>query len=269
LAAAKVQEAKSTGKADVLLILSTQWHSILGHQFQAAERLVWNHVDQEFHELGTISYDFAFDGGFADAYAATAKARGLHARSIRYGGFPVDTGTVVARKLLDPQGTLPCCAVSCNIYADRAEMIVLGKAAADALRTTGRRAIAVIVTGLSSRFLPRFVDPMDDHIATGRDHEWNVKILEILGQGRLEDVSQLARSFAREARADQKFKTIWWLSGLNGCHNDFQGEVLGYEPVQGTGAALVTLSPTERQAAAAEFDEDNVEFFRGERKVLN
>lgn len=268
-AAQSMSEAAASTGADLLLIFSTQWHSILGHQFQAAERLEWNHVDPEFHELGSIPYDYAFDGGFADAYANAAHQRGLHARAVRYPGFPVDTGTLVARKLLDPKGALKVCGVSCNIYADRAEMIVLGKAAADALRKTGRKAIAVTVSALSHRFIPQHIDPAKDHIALPRDDEWNRKILEILGEGRLEDVAQLARSFSREARADQKFKAIWWLSGLNGCQNNFQGKVLAYGPIQGTGAAVVTLTPTNVDSAASEFDEDDVEFFKGERGVLS
>jgi 2-aminophenol/2-amino-5-chlorophenol 1,6-dioxygenase alpha subunit len=268
-AAELIGEVAAKSGADLLLILSTQWHSILGHQFQAAERLEWNHVDPEFHELGTIPYDYAFDGGFADAYTSAAQARGLHARAVRYPGFPIDTGTLVARKLLDPKEVMKVCSVSCNIYADRAEMIVLGKAAADALRNTGRKAIAVTVSALSNRLIPKHIDPASDHIALPRDDEWNRKILEILGEGRLEDVVQLARNFSREARADQKFKAIWWLSGLNGCHNNFQGNVLAYGPIQGTGAAVVTLTPTNADSAASEFDEDDVEFFKGERGVLS
>jgi 2-aminophenol/2-amino-5-chlorophenol 1,6-dioxygenase alpha subunit len=268
-AAQLIGETAAKSGADLLLIFSTQWHSILGHQFQAAERLEWNHVDPEFHELGSIPYDFSFDGTFADAYAAASKARGLHARSVRYPGFPADTGTIVARKLLDPKGLMKACSVSCNIYADRAEMIVLGKAAADALRSTGRKAIAVTVSALSNRLIPKHIEPASDHIALPRDDEWNRKILEILGEGRLEDVAQLARSFSREARADQKFKAIWWLSGLNGCHNNFSGNILAYGPIQGTGAAVVTLTPDNTDTAASEFDEDDVEFFKGERNVLS
>jgi hypothetical protein len=268
-AAARIHDVFASGEADLLLILSTGWHSILGHQFQAAERLTWEHVDPEFHELGSYAYSFSFDSSFAQTYAACAQQRGLHARAIGYKGFPVDTGTIVARALLDPRGAYRTAAVSCNIYADRAEMIVLGKAAHDALVQSGRRAVVVMVSGLSSRMIPRHIEPAEDRIATARDHEWNAKILELLGQGRLEDVAQLARSFAREARADQKFKAIWWLSALNGCHNNLTGEVLAYEPVQGTGAAVVLMRPTSGEVGNVEFDEDDVERFQGERKVLS
>ena len=261
--------------ADLLLIYSTQWPSVLGHQIQGAARLTWTHVDPEFHELGSIPYDFAFDSDFAHAHARAAEARGLHARVVEYRGFPIDTGTIVARKLLDPAGRLPCVVVSCNMYADRAETLVLGKAALDALRTTGRKAVVVAVTGLSMRMLPNMFPPAQaqaqERISLARDDEWNTKILELLAAGRLEDVSQLARSFHREARADQKFKALWWLSAVHGGHNQYDGNVLAYASLQGTGAAVVALREASGDAGKGgdqEFDEDDVEFFRGERSVL-
>ena len=41
-----------------------------------------------------------------------------------------------------------------------------------------------------------------------KDDEWNLKILELLNEGRLEDVAQCAREFAREANGDMQFKGI-------------------------------------------------------------
>jgi len=255
--------------ADTLFIYSTQWPSVLGHQMQGAQRLVWTHACPEFHELGSIPYDFAFDAGLAETYAQCARNRGLHARMIAYAGFPVDTGTIVALKLLDPARKMRVCVVSSNMYADRAETIVLGKAAVDALRETGRKAVAVAVTALSARMIPSVIEPSEERVALARDDEWNRKILELFREGRLEDVAQLARTFYREARADQKFKAVWWLSAVHGGHNEYQGEVLAYASLQGTGAAVVALREGEGLAGDPEFDEDDVEFFRGERSVLS
>ncbi|MBC7473585.1 MAG: hypothetical protein H7263_04790 [Candidatus Sericytochromatia bacterium] len=39
-------------------------------------------------------------------------------------------------------------------------------------------------------------------------------------------------------------KGLWWLSGLCGQTNNFQGKVYDYQPVWGTGAALISLTPT-------------------------
>ena len=46
-----------------------------------------------------------------------------------------------------------------------------------------------------------FIDEADDRIHSAKDQEWNLKILEFLQAGRLEDVSQLSRQIHRESTA--------------------------------------------------------------------
>jgi reactive intermediate/imine deaminase len=255
--------------ADLLILYSTQWPSVIGHQLQADPSPEWAHVDPEWHELGTMRYRFSIDAAFAKAYEACARARGLHARTVAYKGFPIDTGSVVALKLLDPENRIPATIVSCNMYADRAETIVLGKAARDAVEKSGKKAIAIAVTALSNRLFTHEIDPREDRISSLKDDEWNRKILEIFAEGRLEDVVQLAREFTAQANADSKLKAIWWLASCLGQHNNYDGRVFEYQPVWGTGAALIGLSPTTRPAANKEFDEEDVETFRGDRSVLS
>jgi len=256
-------------KPDVLVLYSTQWVSVIGHQIQADPKPTWIHVDQEWHALGDLPYTFAMDSAYANAYQAAATARGLHARTVSYYGFPIDTGTIVALKLLDPSNAIPACVVSCNMYADRAETIVLGKAAADALHKSGKRAVAVAVSALSNRLLVEPYDPAKERISSLKDDEWNRKMLEILAKGRLEDVCQLAREFTAQANGDMKLKALWWLAAAMGQHNNYSGEVLGYESLWGTGGAVATLVPSAAAAAVQEYDEENVERFRGERSVLS
>jgi 2-aminophenol/2-amino-5-chlorophenol 1,6-dioxygenase alpha subunit len=267
-AQALVQKEIEEG-VDTLLIYSTQWPSVLGHQVQGAKRLQLTHVDQEFHELGNIEYDYAFDSLLSEAYAAAGRKRGLHMRPIAFEGFPVDTGTLVARKLLDPREQMKVAVVSCNMYADRAETIVLGKAARDALEALGRRAVVVASSGMSYRMFPQYIREEEERVSLAGDDEWNRKILEILAQGRLDDVAQLARNFFKEARADQKFKAIWWLAGVCGCHNNFEANVHAYGSIQGTGAAVVSLKLSEMLAAGQEYDEEDVEYFYGERAAVD
>ncbi len=145
--------------------------------------------------------------------------------------------------------------VSCNIYSEKEETIVLGEAAARALLAQGKRAIAICVTSLSNRYTVTEIDPAQDAISSQKDDEWNRKVLELLGEGRIEDVSQVARQFAREANADMRFRALWWLAGLTGQTNRFTGRVLDYQPVWGTGAALVDLVPAATEAVEREFDE--------------
>jgi 2-aminophenol/2-amino-5-chlorophenol 1,6-dioxygenase alpha subunit len=180
----------------------------------------------------------------------------------------VDIGTIAALRLLDPDNTIPACVVSCNVYSDRAETVVLGKAARDAVARLGRRAVAVGVTALSDRMFTEWIDPAADRIHSLKDDEWNRKILELLAAGRIEDVAQLAREFTRQANGDSKLKAVWWLAAVMGQHNRYAGSVRAYEALWGTGAAVVGLVPSEARVGDLEYDEDDLESFRGERGVL-
>lgn len=253
---------------DLLVLYSSQWLSVIGHQMQADPEPEWVHVDPDWHELGSMPYRFRMDAAFAEAWCAAARRRGLHARTVAYRGFPVDTGTIVALKLLNPDNAIPAAVVSCNMYADRGETLVLGKATADAVRAAGKRAVAVAVSALSNRYHTGEVDPAEDHVSALKDDEWNRKILELLGEGRLEDVSQLARQFSREAHGEQKFKAIWWLAAALGQNNRYQGAVHAYGPIHGTGAGVVSLRPAQREFGRLEYDEDDAEVYQGDREVL-
>lgn len=255
--------------ADLLVLYSTSWPSVIGHQIQADPEPEWIHVDEEFHELGSIPYKFRIDAEFAKLYQKTATRRGLHARTVAYHGFPIDTGTIVALKLLNPNNRIPATVVSCNMYADRGETLVLGKAARDAVDQLGRKAAFVSVTALSNRMWTEWIDPADDRVSSDKDDEWNRKLLEFLGEGRLEDSSQLMRTFTREANADSKGKAIWWLAAAMGQDNRYAGTVHAYEGLWGTGAAVVELVPDAHAAADQEFDEDDVEVYGGDRNVLD
>jgi len=254
---------------DLLLIYSAGWVSILGHQVQADPHPEWVHVDHDFHALGSIPYRFRMDPSFGEAVATAGEARGLHIRTVAYKGFPIDTGTVTALKLLNPHNRFPASVLSCNVYSDRAETVVLGKAAADAVASENKRVVAIAVTNISHRLHSVPVPPAEDRFASLKDDEWTRKLLEILGEGRLEDVSQLARTFTAQAHADSKLKAIWWLASCAGAHNRYKGEVLAYAPVQGAGCAVVALQPDTSGAANLEFDEDDVEVYRGDRNVLD
>jgi reactive intermediate/imine deaminase len=253
---------------DLLLIYSTHWPSVIGHQVQAREEPEWVHVDQEWHELGSIPYKFRMDKAFGEKYVEMGRGRGLEMRTVDYHGFPIDTATVVALKLLDPRNRYRASVVSCNMYADRGETIVLGKAARDAIKTTARRTVAIACTALSNRMWHDIVPFHEDRIHSLKDDEWNRKYLEFLARGRLEDASQLARQFTVQAHGDSKMKAIWWLAAVMGQTNNFEGTLFAYEGLYGTGAAVVGLVPTIKPAADLEFDEDDQEVYGGDRNVL-
>ena len=257
--------------ADLLIIYSTTWPSIIGHQLISDPNPEWVMVDHDFHELGSINYSFNIDAEFAELWNAENKARGLQSRCVNYQGFPIDVGSVVALTLLNPDNKIPAVIVSSNVYADRSETTVLAKACRDIVKKTGRKAVAITAMSLSNRMFTEHIDPKDDKIHSLKDDEWNRKILEFLGEGRLEDVGQLSRTIQQQIRVQKvvNFKPMWWLSAMNDNRNNLTGNVLAYEAVHGAGCAVVNLNPTESGFGDKEYDEDNVEVFSGERGVLD
>lgn len=267
----QVRQEIESSDADMILIYSTMWSSVLGHQVQGRSQLTWKHVDDDFHHLGSIPYTFTFHHEFAKKYVQAGNQRGLHMKLVDYHGFPVDTGSVVALKLLNPNNRLPASIVSSNIYSDRAETVVLGKAALDALKAENKKAIVICISTLSNRLHQTWLDPKEDKIHSLKDNEWNLKMLEFFSEGRLEDLSQLSRQIQREARVKKvnNFKPLWWMSAVMGSHNRYSGKVLAYEPMHGAGCAIVSLKPSEFSALDLEFDEDSPDRYLGERNVLS
>ncbi|RZD34462.1 MAG: hypothetical protein CXT72_06055 [Methanobacteriota archaeon] len=195
----------------------------------------------------------------------------MDTRTVAYEGFPIDTGSVVALQLLNPDNRIPACIVSSNMYANRAETIVLGKAARDVLAEQGKKAIVVVVASLSNRMFTEHIDEVDDRIHSQKDDDWNRKILEFFAAGRLEDLSQLSRDIHGQIRVSKvvAYKPAWWMAATMGQHNNYAGEVLAYEALHGSGGAVITLTPTDGSFGDKEFDEDDVEFYHGDRDVLD
>ena len=265
-----VRDEIAASKADVLIIYSTMWPSVIGHQILSRPNPQWTHVDELFHDLGSIPYSFQIDSELAHLYHQKSKERGLMTRTINYHGFPIDTGSVVALKLINPDNRIPAVVLSSNVYADRAETVVFAKAAKEALEEQGKKAIAITISTLSNRLHQEWIDPKDDRIHSQKDEEWNQKLLEFLRAGRLEDVAQLSRQIHKEARVHKvnNFKSMWWLASLMGEHNRYAGTVHAYEPVSGTGCAVIGLQPANSAARDLEFDESSPEVFAGDRNVL-
>ena len=258
-------------EADLLIIYSTTWPSIIGHQLISDPNPEWVMVDHDFHELGSIHYSFNIDAEFAALWDAESKARGLQSRCVNYRGFPIDVGSVVALTLLNPDNKIPAVIVSSNVYADRSETTVLAKACKEIVRKTGRKAVAITAMSLSNRMFTEHIEPVNDRIHSLKDDEWNQKILEFLSAGRLEDVGQLSRTIQQQIRVQKvvNFKPMWWLSAMNDNRNDLTGKVLAYEAIHGAGCAVVNLNPAHSGFGDKEYDEDDVEVFSGERGVLD
>ncbi len=254
-----VRDEIANSDAEMILYFSTQWLTVLGYLFQADPNPKWTMVDHNWHEFGSVHYDFKVDADFARVYSKEVKEMGHYTREVNYRGFPLDTGTVVAQKILNPANRLPAAMASCNMYAEKQETLSIGQAAMRAIEKHGKRVAIVCISGLSARYHTEEVPFEKDFISSAKDDEWNRKILEILGEGNLEDVSEVAREYSRQANADMGFRGIWWLNGLVGKTNDFSGKVFGYEPVFGSGNAVVGLYPTRALKSVPDWVNDEAD----------
>ncbi len=223
---------------DVLVIYSTQWISVLGHSFQTNPNPKGLHVDENWYEYGDLPFDLRVDAALGTQAAAIASSLGLATKTVNYHGFPLDTGTLVALRFLNPDSTIPVAVVSCNIYAGQADSLTLGRAMRQAIEESGKRAVVVACTGLSGRFFTEEVDPRTDRFARVEDDTWNRRILDLISQGKNAEVLTLSTEYARAAVADMGFKAFAWLMGVLGTPTT-SGTVLAYGPVWGTGAAVV------------------------------
>ena len=190
---------------------------------------------------------------------------------MNYDAFPIDTGSITALSLLNPDNRIPSTIVSSNMYANRSETIVLGKAIRDALASGGRKAVVVVVSSLSNRMFTEPIEPSEDRIHSQKDDDWNRKILEFFEDGRLEDLSQLSREIHGQIRVQKvvAYKPAWWMASTMGQHNNYHGEVLAYEALNGSGGAVIQLTPSSGSMGDKEFDEDDVEYYHGDRNVLD
>jgi 2-aminophenol/2-amino-5-chlorophenol 1,6-dioxygenase alpha subunit len=225
---------------DVFVVLSTQWFTVLGHQFQVDPNPRGGHVDENWYayDYGSLDYDLRVDVGLTERWAAQAETMGFQARRTRYDGFPIDTGTITAGKLLDPDRSRPIALVSCNLYAAAGDLGRIAQAAVQAANDLGRRVAFVAVSGLSSGLIQRWIEPGEDRFEDAAHDAWNRRVLDLLAAGRLDEVLALRERYAREVQADSQFRAMAFLAGSGAC--DRPAQVLEYGPVWGTGAAVVT-----------------------------
>ncbi|MET8232786.1 2-amino-5-chlorophenol 1,6-dioxygenase subunit alpha [Micromonospora sp. NPDC005298] len=227
-------------KPDVVLLLSTQWFTVLGHQFQCDPNPRGEHVDENWYayDYGLLRYDLRFDVPFTERWADHVQKGGMQARRTRYDGFPIDTGTIITSALLDPDRELRWSQVSCNLYADAQTLADVGAAGAAAAREAGVRAAVVVVTGMSSGLIQQWIEPHEDHIGDPAHDRWNRRVLDLLTAGKVDEVLKIREDFARQAQADSQFRALAFAAGAGAAAGPAQ--LHAYGPLWGTGGAVLS-----------------------------
>lgn len=221
-----------------IMFYSTQWLSVLGQSVQARPHLAGLHVDENWHEMASLNFDFSIDLTLVEKLIFKTRESGLQIRAVDYEGFPVDTGTIVANSLINRRG-LKTAMYSCCVYSDYQETVKIGEIMARASETMDGRTGVVVVSGLSGRYFTNEINYGDDKIRDPLDDNWNKKVLLAMNEGRWSDVESMRLSYAREAKVDMGFKGLAILQGAGACEPGKRLVTKAYGAVYGTGAAVM------------------------------
>ncbi len=221
-----------------VIYYSTQWISVLGHLYQAKKDLNGLHVDENWYAMGDLPFDFKIDVPFAEKLAKEAAAQGYQTKLVDYEGFPVDTGTIVADRLLN-KGRFKSNMVSCCVYSDYADTVKLSGLIQKAIDEGKVKTAVVCVSGLSGRWFTTDIDPREDHVSSKDDDQWNKRMLELFEKGHFDQAEKLAPEYAGAARVDMGFKALAFLRGAGALKQGKAAKLHAYGPIYGTGAAVV------------------------------
>jgi 2-aminophenol/2-amino-5-chlorophenol 1,6-dioxygenase alpha subunit len=221
-----------------ILYYSTQWLSVLGQSVQTRTRLSGQHVDENWYDMASLKFDFSVDQAMAQGLIKSSEDAGLQTRGVDYEGFPVDTGTIVADKLINPR-KLPVGMYSSCVYSDYAETQKIGSLARSVINTLDGTTAVVAVSGLSGRYFTTEIDYTEDHIRDPRDDAWNQKILALMARGDWAAMNQIRGEYCASCKVDMGLKALAFLEGVGLTHASHKLKTLAYGAIYGTGAGVM------------------------------
>ncbi len=231
-------ELLARSNPDTVVIYSNEWMAVLDQLWQTRAHIQGLHVDHNWHEYGELSYDLRIDTEYAQAAIEGTIEQGIKAKGVDYDQFPIDTGTIIATKFLNPENKYPLLISSNNAYHDWETTITLGKISTEQANNLNRKIAVIGVGGLSGSFFRHTIDIREDKIVSDQEDGWNKKILQLIEKGDVDALSQACPDFVAEAKAGMGFKQLAFLLGAMGDH--YTGaKVHAYGPIYGTGAAVI------------------------------
>lgn len=236
-------------KPDVLLIHSPHWITQVGHHFLGVRKLSGKSVDPIFPNLFRYRFALDIDVDLAEACCEEGSKRGLVTKMMRNPNFRVDYGTITTLHMIRPQWDIPVVGISANntpYYLDTREglgaMEVLGAATREAIRRSGKRAVLLASNTLSHWHFheePAIPEDMSkEHPETYAGYQWDIRMIELMRQGRMRETFGLLPQFIDEAFAEVKSGAFTWMhAAMN--YPELAGELHGYGTVIGTGNAVM------------------------------
>ena len=236
-------------KPDVLLVHSPHWITSVGHHFIGVRQLSGKSVDPIFPNLFRYKFSLDVDVELAEACCEEGRKLGLVTKMMRNPNFRVDYGAITTLHMIRPQWDIPVVVLSANntpYYLNTkeglSEMDLLGKGTREAIRKTGRRAVLLASNTLSHWHFheePAIPEDMSkEHPQTMAGYQWDMRMIELMRKGRMQEVFKLLPQFIEESFAEVKSGAFTWMHAAMG-YPELGAELYGYGTVIGTGNAVM------------------------------
>lgn len=261
----EMRESLATIDYDAVVVLSPHWRTYVGTHVLGISEAKSVSVDPIFPHLFRYHYDLKVDVALAEMIHDEAQASGLEMKMMRNSDFRIDYGTIVSCHLTNPSWSKPIVSLSSNAASayfgvDRMQeiMIELGHATRRAIEKSGKKVVLLASNSLSHRHFtkeaPLPEDMSYEKIYNHNQYLWDMKMIELIRQGRTSEMIQMMPDFTEQAVSETDGGSLtWMLAAMN--FPTWPGKVFGYGTVIGTGNAVAMWtgapSPTNKESDMA------------------
>ena len=240
---------------DAIVIFTPHWQTYIGTHFLGLPEFKSKSVDPVFPNLFRYNYDLQVDVELSEAMREAASEEGIITKMMRNPDFRVDYGTITSCHLLNPKWDKPIVTISSNRNAHyySPEVMIeqataLGRACAKAIEESGKRVVLVASHSLSHRHFveeaPLPEDMSKEHIYNHSQYVWDMKIVEMIRDGKSREVIDIMPEFTEQTIAETEGGGLIWMLGAMGFP-DFPVEIYGYQSVIGTGNVIACWDPND------------------------
>lgn len=231
-------EIKANG-TERIIYYSTQWLSVLGLSFQGRSKINGKHVDENWHKLENLQFNFNVDRKFTESLSSSASRIGFQTSIVDYDHFPIDTATIVADKLVN-SAELPVAMVASHVYSDAEKTKQTANAFAEVIAADEKKTAVVACSLLTTNYHSKMIDFADDSFSDPKSDQYCAKLIGSIESFGLANTAGLVSEIVANTRTDMGLKALSFLDGI-ALGLDSPARVLGYGCLYGAGGAVISF----------------------------
>jgi len=234
---------------DTIMVLSPHWRTYVGTHVLAYPHFKGLSVDPIFPHLFRYNYDLKVDVSLAEAMKQEADQTGYQIKLMKNPDYRVDYGTIVSCHLANPKWDKPIVSISSHAASAyfspdvmQEEMLQLAAITRKAIEKSGKKVVLLASNSLSHRHFtkepPLPEDMSHEHIYNHSQYLWDMKLIEMMKQGKSREIFDLMPDFTEQAIAETDSGALSWLLATMNFPKK-PATVHAYGTVIGTGNAIV------------------------------